>query len=49
MSLENKKPEQDIFNIEFDDDAQMKKVVFYGKTTGGDFVPLLVETDGSIK
>ena len=36
-------------DIEFDDDAQMKKVVFYGKTTGGDFVPLLVETDGSIK
>jgi outer membrane protein assembly factor BamE (lipoprotein component of BamABCDE complex) len=49
MSLENKKPEQDIFNIEFDDDAQMKKVVFYGKTTGGDFVPLLVDANGDIQ
>ncbi len=46
MSLENKKPEADISNIEHHDVAEAKQVVALGKTTGGDFLPFLVDNDG---
>ena len=45
MSLENKKPVEDIENIEHHDIAEAKQVVALGKTTSGDFLPFLVDND----
>jgi len=49
MSLTNKKPVTDIENIEHNDEAEMKKVVAFGKTTASTYVPILVDEDGKIQ
>jgi len=49
MSLENKKPAEDIENIEHHDSAEAKKVVLHGLTTGSTAVPIRVLNDGSIE
>lgn len=48
MSLSNKLPIPDMKNIEHNDDAEAKNVVMLGKTSGGAYVPIKVDTDGSI-
>ena len=49
MSLNNKKPINDIENIEYNDTAEAKQVVALGKTTGGDFLPFLIDNDGVLQ
>ncbi len=49
MSLDNKKPVEDIENIEHHDIAEAKQVVALGKTTGGDFLPFLVDNNGVLQ
>lgn len=49
MSLQNKKPINDIENIEHSDLAEAKQVVALGKTTGGDYLPFLVDSDGVLQ
>jgi len=49
MTLEEKKRTEDIENIEHNDVAGAKQVILYGKTTGSQYVPLLVNDDGSMK
>ena len=49
MSLQNKKPIEDIENIEHHDIAEAKQVVALGKTTSGDFLPFLVDNDGVLQ
>ena len=48
MSLENKKPQADILNIEHNDTAEAKNSLLHGKTTGGDYVPVKLNDDGSL-
>jgi len=48
MSLENKKPYPDILNIEHNDTAKAKNSLLHGKTTGGDYVPVKLNDDGSL-
>lgn len=49
MSQSNPRPIPDLENREHEDDAQAKKVVAIGKTTSGDYVELLVDTDGTVQ
>jgi len=49
MSLNKKLPIPDLLNIEFNDDAEAKNVLAYGKTSGGAFVPLLVDSNGILQ
>jgi len=48
MSLDNKKPVEDIENIEHHDIAEAKKVALMGKTTGGDYLNWVVTDEGII-
>jgi len=48
MTASNPRPPQDITQAEHENDANAKRVVAFGKTTGGDYVELLVETDGRV-
>ncbi len=48
MSLENKKPVSDIENIEHHDLAQAKRVALMGKTTGGDYLNIVLTDEGII-
>lgn len=47
--INNKLPTNDIENIEHENDANAKRVVLVGKTTGGSFVPFLVDNDGNLQ
>lgn len=49
MSLENKKPGPDIENIEHENDAEAKRTLLHGKTTGGVYVPFSVDSDGKLQ
>ena len=40
--------ESDLANRENNEIANAKDVVVHGKTSGGAFVPILVESDGSL-
>ena len=48
MSLANPKPSGDLDNIEHNDIAEAKSVVLYGRTTSSNFIPILLNDDGSI-
>ena len=48
MSLNNKKPIPDLINIEHNDIAEARNSLAYGKTTGGDYVPILVGDSGDL-
>lgn len=48
MSQSNPRPIPDLINREHEDLALAKRVLIYGKTAAGGFVPLLVDTDGSL-
>ncbi len=48
MTLNDKHPLPEIHNREHNDDAEAKNVVMLGKTSGGAYVPIQVDNDGSI-
>jgi hypothetical protein len=48
MTLENKKAEADIKQETFENEAQAKRALLVGKTSGGVYVPLQVEADGTL-
>ena len=48
MTLANKKAIEDIKNIEHLNDADAHQVVLIGKTTGGNYVPIKLNDNGSI-
>lgn len=49
MSSQNPKPTPDLENAEHDETAQAKKVLAIGKTTSGDYIPLLVDSNGVVQ
>lgn len=48
MTLDNKLSPQDIEQIQHENDANARRVLLHGQDTGGNFVPLRVNSDGSL-
>lgn len=49
MSQENPLPEADRLNLEHDDDSGNLKAVAFGKTTGGAYVEIQVDSTGKLQ
>ena len=48
MTQQNPIPEADMIQREHENDANAKRVVALGKTTGGDYVEIKVDSNGAL-
>jgi len=48
MTIDNKKPATDIAQVEHENDANSKRVVMFGKTTGGTYIEVALLTSGAL-
>lgn len=48
MTVDNKLSPQDIEQIQHENDANARRVLLHGVTSGGEYVPLLLNSDGSL-